>query len=584
MDYDRQLQHFHVARFRAELEQVWARLTGKSMDLLDFEEIRQRLHMELTARRTLREIPLAAIVGSVGRPGDFTRDFLPLNDKDAHRWISVQNQFQGLTGVPPIEVYQVGEVYFVLDGNHRVSVARDMGADHIEAYVTEVHSRVPLTSDMDPRALILKARHVELLERTQLDQLRPGADLELTRLGYYAELERHIRLHRYVLGVEQRREVPEPEAVADWYDHVYLPVVRVIRDQQALEKFPGRTEADLYLAVSGYRPLLDEFLDWEFEEGEAPPAPGADSQAAAAPASAPSGLTRFIGRVLGRLREGEPAALTGLVPGQWRREQAGAVQDPEFRLFTNLLVPVAGTQSGWAALALAGEVARREHGRVLGLYVVPAPEQRADARALAVKAEFEQRCQAAGIPGRLAVEVGEVAERICERSAWVDLTVVRLAHPPRPEPWAKLSSGLRALVRNCASPLLVTPQAAALRVERALVAYNGSPKADGALRVAAYLAQHWGVALLVACAGAGGVDSDAVLARAREQLDARAVAAAYRVETGPVAEIVLKLADEHGSDWIVMGGYGRGPFLEIALGSTVDHVLRRSLRPTLICP
>lgn len=575
MEYSRYTRRFQRARIQAELEQIWARLTGKSINLLDFEDVRQRLHAELTARRTLREIPIAAIVGSVGRPGDFTRDFLPLTDRDEHRWAEVKHRFTEPRGLPPIEVYQVGEAYFVLDGNHRVSVARDTGATHIEAYVTEVNSRVPLTPETDPRELILKARYVEFLERTQLDRLRPGADLQLTRLGHYAELERHIRLHRHVLGVEQRREVSEAEAVTDWYDQVYLPVVRVIREHGALEQFPGRTEADLYLAVSGYRPLVEEYLDWEFEAG----APAAGDADVTRP-----GLAGFIGRVLTRLRDRE---LAGVLPGEWRRQQVGPDGDAPgagFRLFTNLLVPVTGNRSGWAALALAIEVARRERGRVLGLYVVPEPAARADGRAQAVKLEFEQRCQAAGIPGRLAVEVGEVAERICERSAWVDMTVVRLAHPPRPEPWAKLSSGLRVLVRNCASPLLVTPQAQALRLERALLAYNGSPKADGALQVAAYLVRQWGLGLAVVCAGAGGFDARAAVARAREQMEARGLAATYHVETGPVAEIVLKQAAEQASDLIIMGGYGRGPFLEIALGSTVDHVLRRSLLPTLICP
>ncbi len=578
MEYTRYTRNFQRARFRAELEQVWARLTGKSIDLLDFEDVRQRLHMELTGRRTLREIPIAAIVGSVGRPGDFTRDFLPLTDHAEHRWSEIKYRFKDTQGLPPIEVYQVGEVYFVLDGNHRVSVARDLGVTHIEAFVTEVRSRVPLTPETDPRELILKARYVDFLERTQLDRLRPGANLELTRLGHYAELERHIRLHRYVMGVEQRREVTEAEAIVDWYDQVYLPVARVIQEHAALARFPGRTEADLYLAVSGYRLLLEEFLDWEFERG----APALDDQPAAQP-----GLFSFVGRVLTRLRDREPAGIAGVRPGDWRREQAGPAGEAlgsAFRLFTNLLVPVTGARSGWAALALAGEVARRERGRVLGLYVVPKPGQRTDEHARAVKAEFEQRCQAAGIPGRLAVEAGEVAERICERSAWVDMTIVRLAHPPRPEPWAKLSSGLRTLVRNCASPLLVTPQPRVVRLGRALVAYNGSPKADSALQVAAYCAEHWSLALAVVCVGAGGFDAAAAAAQAREQLTARGLSATYHVATGPVAETVLRQAAEQASDLIIMGGYGRGPFLEIALGSTVDHVLRRSLLPTLICP
>ncbi len=578
MEHTRYTRNFQRARFRAELEQIWARLTGRSIDLLDFEDIRQRLHMELTARRVLREIPIAAIVGSVGRPGDFTRDFLPLNDRDEQRWAHIKYRFKEPQGLPPIEVYQVDEAYFVLDGNHRVSVARDLGATHIEAYVTEVRSPVTLTPETDPRELILKARHLEFLERTHLDTLRPDADLQLTRLGHYAELDRHIRLHRFVLSVEKRQEISETEAVIDWYDHIYLPVVHVIHEHDALAKFPGRTEADLYLAVSGYRPLLEEYLDWEFEGG---------ASAAGDPAEAQPNPLSFFGRVLNRLRDPEPDDMTAVVPGDWRREQAGPTGDAlgsDFRLFTNLLVPVTGTPSGWAALALAGEVARREHGRVLGLYVVADAAERADERARAVRAEFDERCREAGIPGRLAVDVGEVAARISERSAWVDMTVVRLSHPPRPEPWAKLSSGFRSLIRHCASPLLITPRPLTPRLGRAVVAYNGSPKADRALQVAGYLARHWNIALAVVCVGAGGGDTEAALAGARAQVAARGLAATFHVETGPVAEVILKQAGDLGSDLIVMGGYGRGPFLEIALGSTVDHVLRRSLIPTLICP
>jgi nucleotide-binding universal stress UspA family protein len=575
MEFTRYLRNFQRARLRADLAQAWSRLTGRSIDLLDFEEVRRRLHAELTGRRTLREIPIAAIVGSVGRPGDFTRDFLPLNDRDAVRWAEVKHHFVEPRGVPPIEVYQVGEVYFVLDGNHRVSVARDLGATHIEAYVTEVRTPVPLTPDTDPRELILKARYVEFLERTRLDRLRPGADLQVTRLGHYAELERHIHLHRYVMGIEQRREVPEAEAVADWYDRVYLPVVRAIREHGTLERFPGRTETDLYLAVSGYRLLMEEYLDWEFENG----ALGDDDPVRTRP-----GLPSFLGRVLARLSEGDLGDVSRVLPGMWRRKQVSEGLPADFRLFTNLLVPVTGSASGWAALDLAAEVAHREHGRVLGLHVVPEAELRTHPRTLAVKAEFERRCQAAGIPGRLAVEVGEVAGRICERSAWVDMTVVRLEHPPRPEPWARLGSGFRSLVRSCASPLLATPLSSTLSFTRALVAYNGSPKAEGALQVAAYLAQRWGLALAVVSVSSGGFDAEAALARACDHLAAWNVTAAYLGEVGPVAEVVLRQADAQASDLIIMGGYGHGPFLEIALGSTVDHVLRHSLRPTLICP
>jgi nucleotide-binding universal stress UspA family protein len=577
MTFTNDTRRFDRARFRADLEQIWARLTGHSIDLLAFEEVRRRLHAELTANRTLQEIPIAAIVGSVGRPGDFTRDFLPLNDRDAHRWSQVRQRFNEPSGVPPIEVYQVGEAYFVLDGNHRVSVAREMGAAHIEAYVTEVRSRVPLTPEADPREVILKARYLEFLERTQLDRLRPEADLQVTHLGRYAELERHISLHRYVLETQQRRAVPLAEAVEDWYDRVYLPVVRAIREQGTLDDYPGRTEADLYLLVSGYRLLVEEFLNWEFE---AETLPVSEPNASLA-------LPQFLQHMLSRLRPGVLHE-DQVRPGDWRREHAGSLE-PGFRMFTSVLVPVSGGPGGWQALAQASVIAHREQGRVLGLHVVADDTARSGPPALEVKAEFERRCQAAGVVGRLAIEAGEVAQRICERSAWVDLTVVRLAYPPPAEPWAKLSSGFRALVRRCASPLLVlpegsVPESGTTQFGRALLAFNASPQALRALRVASYLAQHWCLDLAVLSVDTGGFDAAATLAQGREHLQAAGVTASYHLETGPVADVVLSQVAAHACDLVITGSYGRGPFLEIALGSTVDHLLRRSRVPTLICP
>ena len=440
---------FFRVRRQADLGQLLARLTGKSVDLLEFEEVRQRLRAENLPKRVLKEIPVAAIVGSVGRPQDFTRDFKPRADSDVMRWTRVKAGALGQQGLPPIEVYQVGEAYFVRDGHHRVSVARQLGFDQIEAYVTEVRTKVPVTPDMDLDDVARQARYVEFLERTALDALRPGADLSASDMEAYDVLEQHIALHRYVLAAERGAEVPYAEAVGDWYDRVYAPVAAVIREQGALRDFPGRTEADIYLWVSGYRALLDESLDWALE-GDAPSGP--DLAAKPGPVLRP-----LTGGVLDRLR----GMGDGPKPGDWRRAQVLALAGQEvtqaFHLFTTLLVPISGQKAGWQALSLALEVARRERGRVLGLHVVPQEAQRGSDKALAVRDEFERRCREAGVVGRLAIEVGTVTDHVCERSGWADLTVLRLAYPPPQAPLARLGSGVRNLLRCCRSPLLVTP-------------------------------------------------------------------------------------------------------------------------------
>ena len=126
--YSAVLRDFQEARRRAALEDLKARLTGKSDDLLSYEAIKDLLQTESSTSRGLQEIPLNAIVGSVGRYHDFTRTFLPRRESDQYRWANVKFKVLYQGGFPPIEVYQLGANYFVLDGNHRVSVARANGA------------------------------------------------------------------------------------------------------------------------------------------------------------------------------------------------------------------------------------------------------------------------------------------------------------------------------------------------------------------------------------------------------------------------------------------------------------------------
>jgi hypothetical protein len=155
-------------------------------------------------------------------------------------------------------LYKVGEVYFVVDGNHRVSVARQRGQEFIDAEVREVVSRVPVTPDLRPEDLEQLGARVDFLERTQLDRLRPEARIEPTILGGYERLIEHIAVHRYYMGIEQGRPISEEEAVQHWYETLYRPVVEVIEGLGILEEFPERTASDLYLWVMDHLHYLRE--------------------------------------------------------------------------------------------------------------------------------------------------------------------------------------------------------------------------------------------------------------------------------------------------------------------------------------
>jgi nucleotide-binding universal stress UspA family protein len=567
------LSDFRHARSRAALEEVMAQLTGKPVNLLSFEEVRQKLKARGVKKRELKEIPLDAIVGSVGRYADFTRSFLPRRDSDADRWARVKVAAAGLAGLPPIEVYQIDRAYFVLEGNHRVSVARELGATHIEAYVSVVHAKVPLTPDVQPDDLILKAEYAEFLEHTRLDELRPGADLTVTVPGQYQLLEEHVEVHRYFMGLEQQREIPYEEAVGHWYDEVYLPVVQVIRERGILRDFPERTEADLYLWVSEHRAALEQELEWEI--GTEVAATDLADQFSPRPQRV---VARLGERILDTVLPDEFDA--GPSPGQWRRDRLATRQDD--RLFADILVPVSGEEVGWQALEQALEVARREGGRLRGLHVLPAKDQEDDEKARAVQDEFSRRCREAGIPGELVIEVGEVARKICERSRWTDLVITSLAHPPAPQAVARLSSGFGTLIRRCPRPVLAVPGASS-RLERALLAYDGSPKADEALFIATYLAGRWNISLTVVTVIEAGRTTAETLLRAQSYLERHGVQAAFVKESSPVAEAILKVSEERGSDLLIVGGYGFSPVLEVVLGSAVDQVLRESQQPVLIC-
>jgi len=208
------IEDFHRARRKAALNALLGLLTRSEQQLFSYEEVRRKLRATTERDRGRQEVPLDKIIGSVGRYRDFSRDFLPLFDNDLQRWAQVRMAVGGSRGLPPIEVYQIGEGYFVKDGNHRVSVARQLGAKTIEAYVTEVKTKVPLSPLDKPDDLILKAEYADFLTRTRLDELRPSANLRLTAPGQYPVLLEHIEVHRYFMGLDFKRDISYDEAVS----------------------------------------------------------------------------------------------------------------------------------------------------------------------------------------------------------------------------------------------------------------------------------------------------------------------------------------------------------------------------------
>jgi hypothetical protein len=292
-------EDFQKARRQAFISRLLSIITRSgSNELLPFEEVRARLNVRGQRHLGLRQVQLDHIVGSEGRYSDFDRRFAPLRDNTKFRWLNIDRAYYLDTQLPAVDLYKVGEIYFVKDGNHRISVARQRGQADIDALVTELIVDVPLDRDLSLHGLLIKEEYSDFLDWTGLADVRPEQRVEFSELGGYLDLIRHINAHRYYMGLEQDRPIERDEAVADWYDNVYLPVVEVIRARGVLSAFPERTEADLYRWIMDHR--------WYMREANAGADPG--------PLVAVADYTRIFGRKsLARITEQLLGGLRGLV-------------------------------------------------------------------------------------------------------------------------------------------------------------------------------------------------------------------------------------------------------------------------------
>jgi hypothetical protein len=257
-DYDR-------ARRKAFLHDLVSFFRREPNTLLSYADVRDRVTMEGESYRGMREVPVDQIVGSVDRFRDFDRRFLPKRKNTANRWKSIDRAYHQDVVLPPIQLYKVGDIYFVKDGNHRVSVAREHGVAFIDAEVIEGHIRMPIDSSMSPRKLLHQVEYAEFLRKTNLDRTRPQHDIRPTALGRYDEIVTHIEGRRRRLSEQRDGEaVTLADAAADWYDNVYLPIVLAVREQKLLRDFPDRSEADVYLWVMANRMQIQMELGSRF--------------------------------------------------------------------------------------------------------------------------------------------------------------------------------------------------------------------------------------------------------------------------------------------------------------------------------
>lgn len=246
------------ARRKAFWGKLLTLLTSAENELLSFEDISSRLNLKNSVYRGRINVHLESIVGSVGRYHDFTRQFFPKANISEDRWKSVAAAYLNPTsgGVPPIELFKIANAYFVRDGNHRVSVARQLGFHDIEAYVWEYLLPDPNIDLSNIDAVMTEAERQDFLQATQLDVLRPQHHIVVNQPGGYRELLYQITHYQRVLDEIDQLDTPYADAVTAWYDMIYETVIQKIRAEGVMEMFPNRSEADFFVWIMRYHRQL----------------------------------------------------------------------------------------------------------------------------------------------------------------------------------------------------------------------------------------------------------------------------------------------------------------------------------------
>jgi len=256
---------FSQAMQKAFWEEIKGFILRRSTWLLPFDKVKDKLEIWFVRDLGVQIVSIDSIVGSESRYRSFTRYFLPLKEDLRERWKKVDQAHYSRLNLPPVELYKVRDAYFVKDGHHRVSVAREKGVRNIEARVYEYECDVPLDKGINLEKLAIQETYHQFLKDTQLSKNRPHLKLQLTLLGGYPILMDHIQAHKYYLEKEKGEELPLSEAACSWYDTVYTPLASIIRKSRIMRQFPHRTETDFYLWMIQHRRQLINEHGWKVE-------------------------------------------------------------------------------------------------------------------------------------------------------------------------------------------------------------------------------------------------------------------------------------------------------------------------------
>ncbi len=255
-------QHdFIRARRRATVAKLIARLRGEPDDVsvvLPYEEVIDALGFVSEHSVGFRVVPLDAIVGSVDRGRDFDRRFRPTSGRSRGRWEQIAAAARRGESFPPVDLVRVGELYFVRDGHHRVSVARALARDDIDAYVTEVVTRIDAGRAMKLSDLPLKSHERVFFERVPVPQPARG-EIALSDTSDYDELAEGVEAWGFRASQSRGEPLHREETALLWLETEYRPVVAMLREAGLVHNC---TETEAYMRVAAERYRLLRTFDW----------------------------------------------------------------------------------------------------------------------------------------------------------------------------------------------------------------------------------------------------------------------------------------------------------------------------------
>jgi hypothetical protein len=246
------MEDFSRARGKAVLSRIQHFLTPDRDRLLSFNDVKEILKPKNQTYRGMQVVPIKLIVGSEGRYRDFNKYFFPRAEHLRSRWVRVDEARLSDIILPPIQLYEIGGVYFVRDGNHRVSVAKAQGVESIDAEVTSLSSEIAIRPSMttdELREVLVNYEKNLFYEKTGFGELTGDNSLDFSLPGQYDVIYNHILVHKYYLNQGIEEEIPFSDALASWYKNVYQPIISIIKDEKLYLNFPGRNPCDLYVWI-----------------------------------------------------------------------------------------------------------------------------------------------------------------------------------------------------------------------------------------------------------------------------------------------------------------------------------------------